>query len=164
MLRREGHYNMDERLFRDAMGKFATGITIVSMNDEGKNIGMTVNAFMSISLNPKLIAVSIDESASMYDKLNNTEKFGISILKEDQQELSMIFARQKEKDREIEFVDLDGVPVLKDALATLSCKVINKVKAGDHLIYIAEVTDLTIDEGSPILYFGGKYRKILPEN
>lgn len=155
---------MDERLFRDAMGKFATGITIVSMNDEGKNIGMTVNAFMSISLNPKLIAVSIDESASMYDKLNNTEKFGISILKEDQQDLSMIFARQKEKDREIEFVDLDGVPVLKDALATLSCKVINKVKAGDHLIYIAEVTDLTIDEGSPILYFGGKYRKILPDN
>lgn len=163
MLRREGHYMIDERLFRDAMGKFATGITIVSMNDEGKNIGMTVNAFMSISLNPKLIAVSIDENASMYDKLCNTEKFGVSILKENQQDFSMIYARQKEKDREIEFIDLDGVPVLKEALATLSCKVTNKVKAGDHVIIIAEVTDLTVDEGLPLLYFGGKYRKVLPE-
>lgn len=154
---------MDERLFRDAMGKFATGITIVSINDNGKNIGMTVNAFMSISLDPKLIAVSIDERASMYDKLYKTEKFGVSILKENQKDLSMIFARQKEQDREIEFVDLDGVPVLGNSLAALSCKVTDKVKAGDHLIYIAEVTDLTINEGLPILYFGGKYRKLLPE-
>lgn len=60
---------MDERLFRDAMGKFATGITVVSMYDKEEAAGMTVNAFMSISLNPMLIAVSIDEGASMYDKL-----------------------------------------------------------------------------------------------
>lgn len=151
---------MDERLFRDAMGKFATGITVVTMNDNGNNIGMTVNAFMSISLQPKLIAVSIDESASMYDKLNATEKFGVSILSEEQKELSMIFARQKDKDQEVNFFDQDGVPVLSNALVTLSCNVQEKIKAGDHLIYIAEVTDLTINEGDPVLYFGGKYRSI----
>lgn len=154
---------MDERLFRDAMGKFATGITIVTIDDKGKNIGMTVNAFMSISLNPKLIAVSIDEKASMYDKLDKTETFGVSILKEEQKDYAMIFAKQKEKDREIIFMEQDGVPVIKDALATLSCKVQDKVRAGDHLIYIAEVTDLKMSDGEPVLYFGGKYRSIESE-
>lgn len=154
---------MEERLFRDAMGKFATGITIVSIHDHGNNIGMTVNAFMSISLNPKLIAISIDERASMYHKLKQTEKFGVSILSEEQKDYSMIFARQKEKDRDISFFDQDGVPVLENALATLSCKVKEKVKAGDHLIYIAEVTDLAVQEGSPVLYFDGNYRQIEKE-
>lgn len=155
---------MDERLFRDAMGKFATGITIVSINDNNEYRGMTVNAFMSISLNPKLIAVSIDENAGMYDKLKNTTKFGVSMLKEEQRDLSMIFARQKEKDRVIEFIVRDDVPVIKDALATLSCEVDQKVKAGDHLILIAKVTDITIQDGSPILYYGGKYRSMNPND
>jgi len=153
---------MDERLFRDAMGKFATGITIVTMNDNGRYIGMTVNAFMSISLNPKLIAVSIDEVAAMYNKLKETDTFGVSILSEEQKDLSMIFARQIEKDREIEYVEQDQVPVLKNSLATLSCKVNQKVKAGDHLIIIAEVTDIDVHEGRPLLYHGGKYRTINP--
>lgn len=151
---------MDERLFRDAMGKFATGITIVTMDDHGETIGMTVNAFMSLSLQPKLIAVSIDKSASMYDKLNSTDKFGVSILSDKQKDLSMIFAKQKEKDREITYVEQDGVQVIENALATLSCTVKEKVEAGDHLIYIAEVTDLHISDGEPVVYFGGKYRTI----
>lgn len=155
---------MDERLFRDAMGKFATGITIVSINDNNEYKGMTVNAFMSISLDPKLIAVSIDENAGMYEKLKNTTKFGVSMLKEEQKDLSMIFARQKEQDREIEFIVRDEVPVIKDALATLSCEVDQKVKAGDHLILIAKVTEISIQQGSPILFYGGKYRTISPHD
>lgn|SRR5699024_2327003 len=155
---------MDERLFRDAMGKFATGITVVSIYDHHEPIGMTVNAFMSISLDPKLIAISIDEDAGMYDQLKNTKTFGVSLLKEEQKDLSMIFARQKEKDREIEFIEQNNVPVINNSLATLSCEVDQKVEAGDHLIIIAEVTDLTIQDGLPILYFGGKYRTIKPND
>jgi len=156
---------MEDRIFRDAMGKFATGITIVSMNDEdGNNIGMTVNAFMSVSLNPKLIAVSIDEKASMYDRLKETKQFGVSVLKEEQQDISMIFAKQKEKDREIEFIDQNGVPVIKDALATLSCETEQQAIAGDHLIIIARVTDIEQQDGDPILYFGGNYRTINPND
>ena|SRR5690625_3679902 len=151
---------MDERLFRDAMGKFTTGITIVTINHNNQYTGMTVNAFMSISLHPKLIAISIDENAGLYNQLKNTKNFGISMLKEEQKDLSMIFARQKEQDREIEFIEQDGVPVIKNSLATLSCEVDQKIKVGDHLIIIAKVTDLHIEDGSPILYFGGKYRTI----
>lgn len=151
---------MEERTFRDAMSKFATGITVVTMNDNGENIGMTVNAFMSLSLNPKLVAVSIDESATMYNKLDVSQKFGISFLNKDQANLSMIFANQKEDEDEVEFIDQGGVPVLKDTLAQFSCTVKDRVIAGDHVIVIAEVTDLAIGDGDPLLYFNSNYEYI----
>lgn len=151
---------MNDRLFRDAMGKFATGITVVTGSFGEKIHGMTVNAFMSVSLQPKLIAISIDEKASMYNKLQKLERFGVSILNENQKELSMIYAGQQEKVSESAYDYLDGAPVIKNALANLSCQVCNEVKAGDHIIYIAKVRDLKVMEGDPILYFGSKYRSL----
>ena len=151
---------MDKRIFRDTMGKFATGITIVSIDYHGEILGMTVNAFMSVSLEPRLIAISIDEKASMYNKLQETQKFGLSILAEDQKEISMIYAKQMKKDREISYSMLDDIPVISDSIATLSCHVKDTAKAGDHVIFIAEVTDLTVKEKEPILFFGGEYRTI----
>lgn len=151
---------IDDRIFRDAMGKFVTGITVVTTKDDKDIHGMTVNAFMSISLDPKLIAISIDENASMYTKLQETKRFGISILKEEQKEISMIFAKQMERDRDIQYTFQDGVPVIEDTLATISCSVKDMVKAGDHMIFIGEVTALTVNDGEPILYFDGDYRNI----
>src|SRR5699024_12340005 len=104
---------MHDRLFRDAMGKFATWITIVSIDYGGEILGMTVNAFMSVSLDPKLIAISIDEKASMYNKLQETKKFGVSILAEEQKDISMIFAKQKEKERENRFIRLVDILCIK---------------------------------------------------
>lgn len=155
---------MNERLFRDAMGRFATGITIVSMYDEGEAMGMTVNAFMSVSLNPMLVAVSIDENASMYHKLKKGVSFGVSMLHEDQKDLSLYFAKQVElQDDAFQFVDQSGVPVIKDALANVSCEVVDEIKAGDHLIFIGKVTDITVNEGNPIIYYGSKYRYLKNE-
>ncbi|GAA0611519.1 flavin reductase family protein [Virgibacillus siamensis] len=151
---------MDSREFRNAMGKFATGITIVTTDHEGDTIGMTVNALMSVSLDPALIAVSIDEKARMYDKLQKTGKFGISILNKEQQDLSMIFARQKKRDREIPIIRQDGIPVIDGAIASLSCHVRETAKAGDHMIFVAEVTELNINDGEPVIFFGGKYRSL----
>ncbi|MFC4557254.1 flavin reductase family protein [Virgibacillus kekensis] len=151
---------MDTRFFRNAIGKFATGISVVSTEYNGEVMGMTVNAFMSVSLNPRLIAISIDEKARMYDKLKETGKFGISILKDSQKDLSMIFAKQMDKDREVQFVELDGNPVLEDSIVTLSCYVKETAKAGDHMIFIAEVTDIEMKDGEPVLYYGGQYRNL----
>lgn len=151
---------MDERTFRDAMSKFATGVTIVTMEDNGENIGMTVNAFMSLSLNPKLIAVSIDEKANMYNKLSVSKPFGISILREDQKDLSMIFAKQKDNEDNVKFIDQSGVPVLEDTIAKLSCKVKERVIAGDHVIIIGEVIDISTEDGAPLLYFNSNYENI----
>ncbi|SEQ54535.1 NADH-FMN oxidoreductase RutF, flavin reductase (DIM6/NTAB) family [Virgibacillus subterraneus] len=151
---------MDNRLFRDAMGKFATGITIVTTEYNGEIMGMTVNAFMSVSLDPKLIAISIDEKARMYDKLQVTKKFGLSILTEDQKDLSMIFAKQINNDREIAYLRQDNIPVLDASIATLSCHVKETANAGDHMIFIAEVTDVKMNGGDPILFYGGQYHTL----
>ncbi|MED1201737.1 flavin reductase family protein [Heyndrickxia acidicola] len=151
---------MENRVFRDTMGKFATGITVVTTESEGNIHGMTVNSFMSVSLEPKLVAISIDEKASMHTLLPQTRKFTVSFLKDDQQKLSMIFAKQLIEETSIEFDRLDGQPVLKDALAAISCEVTDSLKAGDHTIFIGEVTGLTKKDGDPLLYFGGKYRNL----
>src|SRR5699024_12654785 len=90
---------------------------------EGEAMGMTVNGSMSVSLDPKLIAVSIGDQARMYTKLQETKEFGVSILSEDQRDYSMIFAKQKASDQAIPFTTLDGIPVIKGSLATIACKV-----------------------------------------
>lgn len=149
---------MDDRKFRDAMGKFTTGITIVSTVYNDEIMAMTVNAFMSVSLDPKLIAISIDKKARLYYKLVETKKFGLSILSENQKEIAMIYAKQREKDREIPFVMQHSVPVIENAISTLSCHVKDTFLAGDHKIYIAEVTDIKMNEAEPVLFYGGKYR------
>ena len=151
----------EERRFRDAMGAFATGITIVSINDGIEDMGMTVNAFMSISLNPKLIAVSIDKNASLYSKLDKSTHFGVSVLSSDQKDYSMIFARQKEPTKPVVFGKMAGVPVLDDALANLSCEVFKKVEAGDHVIYIGRVNEFTSRLGDPVLYHQGSYQSLI---
>ncbi|WP_117160808.1 flavin reductase family protein [Paraliobacillus sp. X-1268] len=151
---------MEKRLFRDAMGKFATGITVVSTNYQNEVKGITVNSFMSLSLDPTLIAISIDKTASMYDILQEANTFGISVLSENQKEESMIYANQKEVDQPVKFTDLAGTPVLNNALVQLSCEKESAVEAGDHMIFIAKVNDLKISDGNPLLYFSGSYQQL----
>src|SRR5690625_2629564 len=94
---------IDYRDFRDDMAKFVTGITVVTTKYNEEIMGMTVNAFMSVSLNPKLIAISIDEKATMYNILQETNSFGVSMLRDDQQDVSMVFAKQKDGNDDIKF-------------------------------------------------------------
>lgn len=150
---------MEERLFRDTMSKFTTGITVVTIEHKNEVLGMTVNAFMSVSLEPKLIAISIDKKASMFEELKQADTFGVSILHADQKDISMHFASQLDSELEIDYEKRANVPVLKDALATISCNVNNKIEAGDHLIYLGEVIDLQISEHEkPLAYFNSSYQ------
>jgi flavin reductase (DIM6/NTAB) family NADH-FMN oxidoreductase RutF len=151
---------MDEGQFRLAMSKFASGITVVSTEYHHEIMAMTVNAFMSVSLSPMLIAISIDEKARMYPILPQTKKFGISILSQQQEHHSKVFAKQLRAEEEIPFSRLDGNPVLQNSIATLSCKITNMVKAGDHFIFIAEVTAFEVNEYEPLIYFNSNYRSL----
>ncbi|HWO75193.1 MAG TPA: flavin reductase family protein [Bacillus sp. (in: firmicutes)] len=151
---------MDDRTFRNAMGKFATGITVVTTEVDGNIHGMTANAFMSVSLNPKLVLVSIGHHARMHDIIQKAGKFAVSVLAENQEEYSVIFAGQKKDEHSIHFKRLNNMPVIDGALVNLTCNVYDAHLAGDHTLYIGEVTDLTMQDGDPILYFGGKYRKL----
>src|SRR5690625_3950594 len=103
---------IDDLKFRQAMGQFATGITVVSTKYDKEIIAMTVNAFMSISLEPKIVAVSIGEQASMYNILPKTKRFGVSILKKEQQHLSNLFASEDEYGKQEMFIYKQDIPVL----------------------------------------------------
>ncbi|MDM5450980.1 flavin reductase family protein [Peribacillus simplex] len=152
---------MDSRTFRNAMGTFATGITIITTEIDGEVSGMTANAFMSVSLDPKLVLISIDKKAKMLEKIQKTKKYGISILSSDQLQESMNFAGQIKEKIDVDFDRVGDMPVLKGALLNLSCNLADIHEAGDHILFIGEVMEMKINEGDPLLYFGGKYRNLV---
>lgn len=154
---------MDDRQFRNAMGKFATGVTVVATEVNGIVNGMTANAFMSVSLQPRLVVVSIAEKAKILEKIKQSNMFTVNILAADQQELSMIFAGQVKEHREVVFDYLDGKPVLSGAVAQIACEVSAEHIEGDHTLFIGKVTDIHIDEGEPLVYFSGRYRTLSNE-
>ncbi len=153
---------IDSKLFRKAMGRFATGITVVSTLDQKTEEvkGITVNAFMSISLDPYLIAISIRNQSSMITHLNENDQFGVSVLGEDQEKYSMIFANQIKSDQAVEFDWIDNTPVLPDALVQLVCEKESEVVAGDHTVYIAKVKKIVTRDGDPLIYYNGEYREL----
>ncbi|WP_431799832.1 flavin reductase family protein [Halobacillus andaensis] len=150
---------MDDRMFRTAMGKFTTGVTVIASEHNGEVHGMTANAFMSVSLDPKLILISVGENAKMNEILQEAQKFTVNILTENQQELSMIFAGQI-KDRKVIFDTFEGMPVLEDALVSLACRVYDSYAAGDHILYIGEVINLSVQDGEPLTFYEGKYNQV----
>lgn len=151
---------IDPDTFRSVMGRFASGITVVTACDgDGRDHGMTVSAFSSVSLEPPLVLACIGHDASMHDVLQRCEHLGVSILAEEQEEVSRRFATP-ESDRfdGIGFTrGKQGVPLLDDALAHLECRVEARHQAGDHTIYVLAVEGARVSTGTPLLYFRGGY-------
>lgn len=150
---------MDDRLFRSAMGKFATGVTVIVTETENQPHGMTANAFMSVSLDPKLVVISIKENAKILSKIQQSGKFSVNILSAEQQEISMIFAGQI-KDKEVQFNRLENQAVIPGALAQVTCDVSAEHVEGDHTLFIGKVTGIELNEGEPLLFFNGRYREL----
>lgn len=149
---------MDDRQFRNAMGKFATGVNVITTEIDGDVHGMTANAFMSVSLDPKLVVISIGENASMLEKIRKSNKYAVNILSNDQKELSMIFAGQIKEERHVDFEWLADLPVIKGASTQISCEVVNEYVEGDHILFIGKVIDLKLEDCSdPLLFYKGKY-------
>jgi flavin reductase (DIM6/NTAB) family NADH-FMN oxidoreductase RutF len=153
--------------FRTAMGCFATGVTIITLDLDGEVHGMTANAFASVSLDPLLLLVCVDHSARTHAHMHAKKRFGINILAEHQQETSEYYARPvytHERAEEEAGARFDrtarGTPILQGALAYLECRLQSAQEAGDHTIFIAEVEDVVVCQGEPLLFFRGKYRKI----
>jgi flavin reductase (DIM6/NTAB) family NADH-FMN oxidoreductase RutF len=154
---------MDDRQFRTAMGKFATGVTVIATDVEGDVHGMTANAFMSVSLDPKLVVVSIGEKARILPKIKQSKTFSVNILAADQKELSMIFAGQLKDHQEVVFDRLDGKPVLAGAVAQIACEVSAEHVEGDHTLFIGKVTDIHLEDAEPLIFYSGRYRSLLEE-
>jgi flavin reductase (DIM6/NTAB) family NADH-FMN oxidoreductase RutF len=149
---------MDDRLFRDAMGKFATGVTVLLTENEGETHGMTANGFMSVSLDPKLVLISIGHKAKFLEKVSQSKKYTVNILAEDQEHYSRHFAGKPGEAVELE--TLAELPVLKGAIAQIACEVVSEHVEGDHTLFIGRVVDLRLEDKNPLLFFSGKYRQL----
>ena len=149
---------MDDLLFRQAMGKFATGVTVLTTAHEGDVHGMTANAFMSVSLDPKLVVISIGHRARFLEKVTQSQRFAVNILSEDQEQISKHFSGKPQG--EIQFDTLDGLPVIEGAVAQITCDVASVYEEGDHTLFIGRVTDIQLLDKNPLLFFGGKYCEV----
>ena len=153
------------RQFRNALGMFATGITVVTTRTPaGEPIGLTVNSFNSVSLDPPLIVWSLANDLPGRPLFEGCEYYAINVLAEDQVELSQRFAsRQGER-----FAGLDieegqgGVPLLKGCCARFVCRNTTRHAGGDHVVFISEVVSFDREARAPLLYFGGAYRRLAP--
>lgn len=153
--------------FRKAMGCFATGVTIITLDLEGEVHGMTANAFASVSLDPMLVLVCVDHSTRTHAHLHAKKRFGVNVLCEDQRALSEYYARPERSHENAEVEagarfdrTSHGTPILHGSLAYLECRLHTAQIAGDHTIFIAEVEEVVVNEGEPLLFFRGKYRRV----
>jgi flavin reductase (DIM6/NTAB) family NADH-FMN oxidoreductase RutF len=152
--------------FRHAMGCFATGVTVITVDQDGEVHGMTANAFTAVSLDPLLVLVCVDHRARTHAHLHARKRFGVNVLRRDQQAISEYYARSAESPQRPEAAGARfdhtalGTPVLHGALAYLECRLHSAQPAGDHTIFIAEVEEVVVREGEPLLYFRSQYRDI----
>jgi len=154
----------DARTFRDALGCFATGVTIVTaVAPDGTPIGLTANSFTSVSLDPPLLLVCIANSAGSADVLHTADCFAVNVLQIGQQPTSNRFAgKGEDRFAATPWAPGDGgVPVLSGSLASFECKRHSVTEGGDHFVLMGEVTRATFEpRRDPLLYFKGKYRRL----
>lgn len=152
---------IDPQLFRRVMGRFATGVTVVSFLRAGQPAGMTVNAFLSVSMDPPLILISVRKGSSFVEHVRVGSRYGINILSEQQRKLGPHFANRPEQDAEVRFEDHAGTPLLAGSLGQIVARVVDIHPAGDHLLFIAEIEHLAHGpEAQPLIFFSGRYKQI----
>lgn len=147
---------------RRILGHLATGVTVVTAHLNGEIYGMTANAVTSLSLNPPLILVAVDKTATMHASLTASRHFAVNILSEAQEQLSRRFAMRGPKEvNDLTWITAaSGAPILADALAWVDCRLTEILPGGDHDIFLGEILAGDCQNGSPLLYFCGKYRRL----
>ncbi len=156
--------SFDSEKFKKALGLFTTGVTIVTgIAPQGVPVGITVNAFTSVSLEPPLVLVCLDKNTGCLEAFCDGERFAVNILDENQKPLSDMFAGPQEhkfKDRSYETWGSD-CPILTGCLVNLKCRRVNVFEAGDHVILLGRVERIEYNEdGRPLLYYQSAYGRL----
>lgn len=152
---------IDKNELRRIMGHFATGVTVITtISNDGTVYGLTANAFMSVSLEPPLLLISVDKKAESYPYFEQSRVFTINILRDDQEGLSRKFAVSGgNKFEGIAYHrGANNVPILEDTLAHIECRLYAAHDGGDHTLYLGEVLEAETREGKPLLFYRGGYR------
>ena len=149
---------MDIRELRNCFGRFATGVTIITwLDDDGGRHGVTVNSFTSVSLDPALVLISIDNHAKAHNALKN-RSFVVNILSALQERHAWQFAGRQQEGLEIEWLDdTENGPRLKGAIATIECTPWAEHEAGDHMLFLGKVENFSYSDEESLLFFKGKF-------
>jgi len=154
---------IDPDSFRSVLGRFASGITVVTTRDGDRDVGMTVSAFCSVSLRPPLVQVCVDHETSLHAALRHNQRYGVSILAADQEALSRRFSTAGST-RRFDGIGYrrgeSGMVLLDDALAHLECRIVASHEAGDHTIFVGEVESASARGARPLLYYRGGYAQL----
>ena len=145
--------------FKKALSKFSTGITVIATNKNSVLYGKTINSFSSLSLSPPLVLFSLDVKSSKLKIFKNTKFISINVLGEKQKFISHNFAKNTPDWKNIDYKLLkNGSPIIKNCVSNLDCKILDKIKKGDHIIFICKVLKVMInDKLKPLIYFNSKY-------
>jgi len=154
---------VDAPLFRQLLGRFATGVTVLTARDAaGQPVGMTASSVAAVSLEPPLLLVSVDRKSVMHDVLGQASRFVVNVLAADQEALSRRFAGVEE--RRFDGVGFresrQGLPILEGVLAHIECVRQTAVPAGDHTVYLGLVTGGAVADRRPLLYYRGGYANL----
>jgi len=156
------HTGVDRALFRRVMGRFASGLTVITAQAGTAVRGMTANAFMSGSLEPPLLVVSVAHRAHMHDHLIAAGRFAVNILAEGQEDLANHFAGRLES-FEPKFVLVDGVPTLREACAMMIADVTATYACGDHTLFVGHIHSMAADDRPPLIYHAGRFTSLSGE-
>jgi flavin reductase (DIM6/NTAB) family NADH-FMN oxidoreductase RutF len=156
--------SLDQDEFRSVLGRFASGVTVVTVADKhGRDFGITVTAFTSLSLDPPMVLVCIDHEASILPALASASHFVVNVLAQHQEAIARRFSVP---DAEQRFEGLgftrgqSGAAVLEDVLASLECRMVESVPGGDHTIFLGQVESANVRQDTPLLYYRGGYSQL----
>ena len=150
---------INSNLFKNTLNKFVTGVTIITICNNDFFIGKTINSFASLSLKPALITFNLDKNSSSVEKFTKTSFLGINILSKNQKKLSNYFSLKKPIWKDIPYtLSNNNVPLIKNCLSNIDCKIIKLITQGDHIIFICQVNSTKINnKKKPLIYLGSKY-------
>ena len=152
--------SVDQAIFRSVLGRFASGVTIVTVREGEADHGMTASAFCSLSLDPPLTLVCIERSTRMHELLQRVDRYAVNLLTSSQEALSRRFAEPPD-DTRFDGVGFDrgttGAPLLRDVLAHLECELVDRHPGGDHTIIVGRVIAAAAADARPLLYYRGGY-------
>lgn len=148
--------------FKKAMSRWASGVTVVTAEHNGVRHGMTVSSFASVSLDPPLVLICIGKAAPTHDIIRKGERFVVNVLGDTQEAISIRFATKHDDRFEGVAVRTGqlGVPIIEGCVAAIECRLHETLPGGDHTIYVGEVVNADIAEGSPLIYFQGGHRRM----
>jgi len=153
-------HGVDPSQFRQLLGRFATGVTVVTTRDRaGKPVGMTASSVASVSLDPPLVLVSVARDNDMHPALKAADRFVVNVLAADQEAISRRFA--EEHPNRFDGIGYSetrhGLPVLEGVLASIECEKQSEAPGGDHTVFVGLVTGGAVSDRGPLLYYRGGY-------